>query len=107
MERLLNFLLIRIKVPPSIPPETVLIPKSEIVIAELTIVKLESLERLTTTNGMRIAKLPLRIGITSKASFMFPILNRWLIESFKFEVISENEALKSNCDILLVEIVSS
>ena len=34
MERLLNFLLIRIKVPPSIPPETVLIPKSEIVIAE-------------------------------------------------------------------------
>lgn len=45
MERLLNFLLIRIKVPPSIPPETVLIPKSEIVIAELIIVKLESLER--------------------------------------------------------------
>ena len=76
MEKVLNFLLIRIKVPPSIPPETVLMPKSEIVVAELIIVKLDPLERLTTTNGVRIAKLPLRIGITSKVAFMLPILNR-------------------------------
>ena len=47
MEKVLNFLLIRIKVPPSIPPETVLMPKSEIVVAELIIVKLDPLERLT------------------------------------------------------------
>lgn len=107
MERLLKFLLIRIKAPPKIPPEIVLIPKSEIVVAELIIVKVEPLERLTTTNGVRIAKQPLRIGITSKAVFILPILNRRLIESFKFEIISESEALKSNFDTLLNELGSS
>ena len=56
------------KAPPKIPPATVLIPKSEIVVAVFIMVRAEPLERLTTTNGVRIAKLPLRIGITSRGS---------------------------------------
>ena len=54
MERLLNLLLIRMKAPPKIPPATVLIPKSEIVVAVFIMVRAEPLERLTTTNGVRI-----------------------------------------------------
>ena len=93
MERLLNLLLIRMKAPPKIPPATVLMPKSEMVVAVFIMVRAEPLERLTTTNGVRIAKLPLRIGITSRAAFILLILNRCLMESFKFDIISENKAL--------------
>ncbi|MBZ4283574.1 hypothetical protein LAJ55_12205, partial [Streptococcus pneumoniae] len=94
------------KVPPKIPPETVLIPKTEIVVAELIIVRAELLERFTTASGMIMAKLPLRIGITSNTVFILVRLNRCLSESFKFEIISENVALKSTFETLVDGVLS-